>query len=111
MEVFKTFSHHSDGLTLTALSDEVNLHKATVSRFPVALEKISLAERSSVSKIWPLGTAIFEMTARAARRNELREIALPIIERLAREIVQTVQLDVLVGNGVVYVGKVEPSDL
>lgn len=111
MEVLKALSFHSDGLTLTALSEEVNLHKATVSRFLGALEKSGMVERSEANKAWTLGPAMFEMTARAARRKDLRDVARPVMEQLSKNVEQTVQLGILVDNHIFYVEKIEPVDL
>lgn len=111
VDVLKALSFHSDGLTLTALSEEVNLHKATVSRFLGALEKTGMAERSEATKVWTLGPVMFEMTARAARRKDLRDVARPIMEQLSKDVEQTVQLGILVDNHIFYVEKIEPADL
>lgn len=111
VDVLKALSFHSNGLTLTALSEEVNLHKATVSRFLGALEKTGMAERSEATKVWTLGPAMFEMTARAARRKDLRDVARPIMEQLSKDVEQTVQLGILVDNHIFYVEKIEPADL
>lgn len=110
-EVLSVLSRHPDGMTLTELTRETGLHKATVLRFLTSLQQNGLAEKQASGKHWALGPAIFEMASRAGRRHDLREIARPIMQAICDETGQTVQLAVLGGNEISYVEKVEPADL
>lgn len=110
-EVLAVLSHHPDGLTLTELTQATGLHKATALRFLKSLEQNGFAEKEGSGKFWGLGPAIFEMASRASRRNDLRELARPVMEAISAELGETVQLAILVGNEIVYVEKIEPENL
>jgi len=110
-EVLLVLSRHPDGMTLTELTKETGLHKATAQRFLRSLEQNGLAEKQHSGKYWGLGPVIFEMAARAERRQDVREIARPIMREICDATGLTVQLAVLGGGEVVYVEKVEPPDL
>ncbi len=111
VEVLRTLSRHPDGLTLTDISTLTQLHKATALRFLKSLEHNGMVEQARSGKFWMLGPLLFEMATRANRRNDLRELARPIMEAACRDIQETVQLAVLSSNEVVYVEKVEPEGL
>jgi DNA-binding IclR family transcriptional regulator len=109
MNLLRCLSHHPQGLTLTELSNEAGLHKATVSRFLKALEHDRFVTANG--KTWKLGSSFFEIGTRAIGHTDLREMARPFMESACHEIGATVQLASLVDDGVVYVEKVEPLDL
>lgn len=108
MRLLRCLSRHPDGLTLTELSRESGLHKATVSRFLRALDQGRFATANG--KTWKLGPAFFEIGARAIGRTDLREVARPFMEAACHAVGETVQLAILADDGVVYIEKVEPAD-
>ncbi len=110
VDVLSCLSHHPDGQTLTEISRDTGLHKATALRFLKALERRGIAVQGRSGKSWMLGAAFFEMAARAGRRNDLREVSRPIMEDLSRQVNETVQLAILADTDIVYIEKVERAD-
>ena len=110
MSVLKCLSRHPAGLTLTELSREVDLNKATTLRFLKALGHGAFVAPASAGKAWKVGPAFFEIGARAADQTDIRDVARPIMEEASRACGETVQLAILEDDGVTYVEKVEPAD-
>ncbi len=111
IELLKCMSYHPNGQSLTELSVEADLHKATTLRFLKAFERGGVATKGRNGKSWLLGPAFHEMAARVGGRNDIRDISRPIMERLSQEINETVQLAVLSDSDIVYIEKVEPADM
>lgn len=111
MRILKCLARHSDDLTLTEISQQIDLHKATVLRFLKTLEQGGFVASGTRSKGWRLGPAFLEIRTRAIGRHDVREIARPFMEEACRITGETVQLAILADNGVVYIEKIEPPDL
>jgi DNA-binding IclR family transcriptional regulator len=108
--VLKCLSLHPNGLTLTEISREVDLHKATTLRFLKALSHSGTVAPATTGKGWKLGPTFFEISARAADQTDIRDLARPIMEALSRSCRETVQLAVMADDSIVYVEKIEPPD-
>lgn len=110
-DLLKCLSYYPAGLTLTELSRETRLHKATTARFLKALAERGFVAPAPARKAWKLGPALVEIGSRAAEHTDIREIARPIMKDASRRTHETVQLAILADKGVVYVEKIEPDDL
>lgn len=110
-DLLKCLSGYPAGLTLTEISREIRLHKATTARFLKALAEDGFVATVPTRKAWKLGPTIVQIASRAAEQTGIREIARPIMERASLRTHETVQLAILADGGVVYVEKIEPEDL
>jgi len=96
-------------LSLAEISDKLGLHKSTVHRLIMVLERQKLIERNSVNGRYRLGLKLFELGTRAVSQLDLRERARPVLERLVLETSETVHLGILDDTDVLYLDKVEPA--
>jgi DNA-binding IclR family transcriptional regulator len=110
-DLLKCLSGYPAGLTLTEISRETKLHKATTARFLKALAEGGFVAAVPTRKAWKLGPVIVQIASRAAEQTDIREVARPIMERASLRTHATVQLAILADGGVVYVEKIEPEDL
>jgi DNA-binding IclR family transcriptional regulator len=94
---------------LAELSEKLQLHKSTVHRLIMVLERHNVIERNSVNGRYRLGLKLFELGTRAVSQLDLRERARPYLERLVLETSETVHLCILDETEVVYLDKVEPA--
>ena len=108
MSILQCLSYHHVGMTLTELSREAQLDKATALRFLKSLANGGFV--SVEDKAWKIGPAFLEIGARATNQGGVRDIARPIMERASQECGETVQLAILADADVVYVEKVESAD-
>ncbi len=95
-------------LSLLELSERLGIHKSTVHRLLNVLKRHRLVERTGDLRTYQLGLRLFEMGCRAVERLDLREKALPHLERLAIESGETAHLCILREGEVLYLEKVEP---
>lgn len=83
--------------SVTDLSHSLDLHKSTVSRLLSTLERRGLVEQDRESGHFRLGVGIIRLAQSAERTLDLRAIALPELEALARATHETVSLEVFDG--------------
>ena len=109
LAILNLLSAEGPDLSLGEISDKIELHKSTVHRLIMVLERHRLIERNSVNGRYRLGLKLFELGTRAVSQLDLRERARPVLERLVLETSETVHLCVLDDTEVVYLDKVEPA--
>ena len=109
LAILDLLSAEGPDLSLGEVSDKLELHKSTVHRLIMVLERHKLIERNSVNGRYRLGLKLFELGTRAVSQLDLRERARPVLERLVLETSETVHLCILDDTEVVYLDKVEPT--
>ena len=83
--------------SVTDLSHSLDLHKSTVSRLLSTLERRGLVDQDRESGHFRLGVGIIRLAQSAERTLDLRAIALPEMEALAKATHETVSLEVFDG--------------
>lgn len=96
---------------VTELAKKLGLGKSSVHRLLAALAGRGYVEKSRQSDRYQLTYRLFAVGSRAAERFGLRDAAHPVMERLAAESGETVNLGVLDGTRVVNLHKVESRHL
>lgn len=109
LAILQVLSAEGPDLSLGEISEKLELHKSTVHRLIMVLERHKLIERNSVNGRFRLGLKLFELGTRAVSQLDLRERARPVLERLVLETSETVHLCVLDDIEVVYLDKIEPA--
>ena len=109
LAILNLLSAEGPDLSLGEISDKIELHKSTVHRLIMVLERHKLIERNSVNGRYRLGLKLFELGTRAVSQLDLRERARPVLERLVLETSETVHLGILDEGEVLYLDKVEPA--
>jgi IclR family acetate operon transcriptional repressor len=102
-------SAHEMGLT--ELARKLGLGKSSVHRLLASLVTRGYVEKSPQSDRYRLTYRLFAVGSRAAARLGLRDIAHPVMERLAAQTGEAVNLAVLDGRRVVSVHRVESRHL
>ena len=83
---------------VTELARRLGLHKSTASRLLATLQKRGLVEQDDETGKYRLGLVVIRLAERAERTLDLRGIAMPELERLARLTHETTGLGVLDGD-------------
>jgi len=109
LSILDMLSAQGPDLALGELSKKLQLHKSTVHRLVMVLERHKLIERNAVSGHYRLGLKLFELGTKAVSQLDLRDRARPFLERLVLETSETVHLCLLDDSEVVYLDKVEPE--
>ena len=95
--------------SLMELSEKLHLHKSTVHRLLMILERHRIVERQAQTGRYQLGLRLFELGSVAIARFNIRERARLHLQRLVTEVDETVHLCVLDAGEVLYLDKIEPS--
>ena len=98
-----------NGVGLAELAGKLKLHKSTVHRLLMVLERHGLLDKLPDTGRYRLGLKLFELGSRAIAATGLREHARPFLQRVQYETEETVHFCVLEDTEVLYVDKVEPQ--
>jgi DNA-binding IclR family transcriptional regulator len=96
---------------VTELARRLGLHKSTASRLLATLERRGLVEQDGESGKYRLGLVVIRLAERAERTLDLRGIAMPELERVARLTRETVSLAVLSGDESLTVAQADGPNL
>ncbi len=96
---------------VTELARRLGLHKSTASRLLATLERRGLVEQDEETGKYRLGIVVIRLAERAERTLDLRAIAMPELERLARLTRETTGLGVLDGEMLMTVAQADGPNL
>lgn len=96
---------------VTELARRLGLHKSTASRLLATLQRRGLVEQDDESGKYRLGLVVIRLAHRAERTLDLRSIALPDLERLARATRETVSLGIVDGDSYLTVAQVDGPNM
>ena len=96
---------------VTELARRLGLHKSTASRLLATLQRRGLVEQDEESGKYRLGIVVIRLAERAERTLDLRGIAMPELERLARLSHETTGLGILDGDQFLTVAQADGPNL
>jgi IclR family acetate operon transcriptional repressor len=96
---------------VTELARRLGLHKSTASRLLATLERRGLVEQDDETGKYRLGLVVIRLAERAERTLDLRGLAMPELERLARLTHETTGLSILDGDSCLAVAHVDGPNL
>ncbi len=96
---------------VTDLARRLGLHKSTASRLLATLEKRGLVEQDDETGKYRLGLVVIRLAERAERTLDLRAIAMPELDRLARATRETTGLGVVDGDLFLTVAQADGPNL
>ncbi|MFN3336577.1 MAG: IclR family transcriptional regulator [Thermomicrobium sp.] len=97
----------SDGMTLSELARAIGEAKSTLHAVLITLVEAGLLVREEATKRYRLGPHVLVLAGAYARQSDLLRAFTEVARPLARELGETVQLAVLQGREVLYIGKQE----
>ena len=98
------FTNTDSELGVTTLSEELGLHKSTVSRLLSTLQQEMLVEQNPETGKYRLGLGLVTLAGIVLDRIDLRDVAYPFLATLAEITQETVNVVVLNGGMCVNVG-------
>ncbi len=105
--LIEALSAHREGVTLTALADELSLPKGSVFRVLRTLLDFGYVRQDPVTERYALGSRFLHIAASVEQGTDVRAIAHPLLVRLGDSTSETVHLAVPEGHHMVYIDKVE----
>ncbi|MFH1079803.1 MAG: IclR family transcriptional regulator [Pseudomonadota bacterium] len=111
LDILELFSPENPSLSLTEAVSLLNLSKSTVFRLLSTLETMGYLERDPATRRYHPSIKILHLGFTVINGLEVRQVARPHLERLAREVEETVSLCVLDGTDVTYVDRVRNKSI
>ena len=105
LELLDHFTVERPELSLAEISREVDAHKSSVFRVLTTLEAAGFLEKDPQSGKYRLGLKILDLAGRVWGRHDIRQIASPYMDELARDTGEVTHLAVLDGADIVYLEK------
>lgn len=104
--ILRSFSQTDAELGVTTISDQLGLHKSTVSRLLSALQHEGFVEQNPETGKYRLGLGLVSLAGAALSHMDLRQAAEPYMHSLAEVTQETVSLTVLDDDECVNIGRV-----
>ncbi len=102
MKLLDVLSYYHDPVSLKQLALETGLHPSTAHRILGAMTASGFVERADPGT-YQLGIRLLELGNLVKSRINIRDTAMPLMQRLHREIGESVNLGVRQGDEIVYV--------
>ena len=109
IRILELVAEHPDRLGVTELGRRIGVHKATASRLVSTLARAGLVERTPGSEAFRPGFGLVRLATTALADLDVVRRARPVLEALAEETQETVNLAVLDGDEVVNIDQVTGS--
>jgi DNA-binding IclR family transcriptional regulator len=106
--VLTLLGENSKPMGLAQITDALHLHKSTVHRFLMVLERHRMVERTPEGN-YRLGLKLYDLGNRAVQQYDLRDRVTPYLRQLVNELGETAHLCIMEKALVVYLEKIEPS--
>lgn len=109
LALLDTLGRQAPDSSLNDLRYALKLHKSTVHRLLMVLERHRLVDKSAQTGRYRLGLKLFELGSKAIGMLDLREVARPYLQRLQQDTQETVNLAILDHGEVLYLDRIEPQ--
>ncbi len=96
--ILRAFTEAEPALTVTEISQRLDLHKSTVSRILAVLLEEGMVWHNTATGRYSLGTAVVGMAGVALGQIDVRAAAMPHIQHLAQQTCETVAVAVRRGS-------------
>jgi DNA-binding IclR family transcriptional regulator len=101
--ILKLLGASPEGMSFSALATRVDLPRTTVHRICRALQEVGFVSYNAGSGRLQLGSALVRLAVTA--RRDMRAVVQPYLERLSKEINETVDLAVLDGGHALFIAQ------
>jgi len=106
LSVLSSFSEQHPTLSLTDISQHLQLNKTTTYRLLTTLETLGYLQRDEKTKLYRPALEVLRLGFVVLSGLEVREVAAPFLRRLVDKVEETVNLAVLDNHEVVYIDRV-----
>ncbi len=111
LQILDALAKQPSGCGITELSEMLRIGKSTVHRLLATLKEEGYVVFHPVNSRYILGGRIAKLAQQLSEQSPLLTFGVPIIQRLAREYNETVNLAILEGTEVVYIAGEEGREL
>src|SRR3569623_3003230 len=107
-QLLEGIANAREPVSLKYLAADSGLHPSTAFRILAALQQHDLVEKNAGGN-YALGRRLLRLAQQVPARNDLREVAKPILHWLRPQTGEPVNLTVREGDEVIYVERAEPT--
>ena len=107
IKLISYFDEHNPELGVNELTSKMNLHKSSVHRILITLEKIGILQQDSKRGKYRLGLKLYELGNLVTHGFELNNVSQPYLKELMEKTQETVHLVIYDKGEGVYINKVE----
>lgn len=111
LSVLETFARLGHSLSLAQVARELALPKSTIFRLMNSLVSLGYLEQPVKGGPYNLGPRVLGLGFAVLQGLDVREAALPHMERLFAQVKETVNLSILDRNEIIYVARVRKQDI
>ncbi|MDD4438268.1 MAG: IclR family transcriptional regulator [Tissierellia bacterium] len=105
------YMYQKDGkIGISQISKELNLPKATIYRILTTLRKWGYVEKTEELDKYMLGKSFIKLGSKVSSENDITSIAVPLINKLAKETGESINLGILYNSEVVTVYNTKGED-
>ena len=108
-EILECFIDQEMNWSVRSLSEHLGLPKSTVFRQITTLEEMGVLVQDTRTKRYQVGPRLLSLSSAVIRQYDLRRIAHPLLESLARSLGETVNLCMLNRFNIFDLDRVEPT--
>ncbi len=110
MTLLDAISRHEQGISISALSQELKLGKSTVHRLLATLRELNLVSFDPLTANYSLGAKVLQWAQSVTKQNLLLRLGLPPLRKLAAQCQETVNIAVMEGTEVIYLAQLVSSN-
>ncbi len=107
--ILELLSDYENGISISNISDQLDLHKSTIHRLLLTLNHKGYVEKTSENK-YKLTLKLFELGNRIIEKLYIAVVARPYLQELTKETGEVSHLVLREDTEVVYIDKVEPNN-
>lgn len=111
LDILELFSPQNTSLSLTEVVSLLKLNKSTIFRLLSTLETMGYLDRDPETRRYRPSLKVLHLGYTVINSLDVRQVARPHLERLAREVEETVSLCMLDGHHVIYVDRVRNKSI
>ena len=104
--ILQVVAAHPEGVGVTAVSQQVDLHKSTVSRLLATLEGVGAVERVPESNLFRIGSSLLSLISQVPFHQQLITLASPFLHQLTAQFGEDSGLCVPDGDQVLQIDQV-----
>ncbi|HHT50502.1 MAG TPA: IclR family transcriptional regulator [Eubacteriaceae bacterium] len=110
LSILEVLSDYSEGLGVTEISEQVNLHKSTVYRLLTTLIYKGYVVQDTETNKYGITLKLFELGSKKVESMDLLSVSKEYTKKLMESVNEVVHLVVREGSEIVYIDKVEANN-
>ncbi|MEW9053116.1 MAG: IclR family transcriptional regulator [Neobacillus sp.] len=109
LTILNKLSEYPDGIQIARLSEQVGLTKSTIHRLLATLSSMNYVVKDEETDKYKLGLQVLFLSRNLLNNSDIVTTAKPYLEKLAKEINETVHLCIEDRGEVIYIDKIEST--